>query len=132
MTQPAGSEHALIQDLENKRYEAVLAQDLDTLKSLCHAELIYGHTGGNRDSLSTYVNKLRTGTLRYHRIDHPVENIVLIGDTALVIGQMNADLTVDGTNKTINNSALAVWTRTGGHWKLSAYQPTPMTGHAVP
>jgi UDP:flavonoid glycosyltransferase YjiC (YdhE family) len=63
--------HALIQSLENKRYEAVLAQDFDTLESLCHAELAYGHTGGSRDSMNTYLAKLRSGALRYHRIDTP-------------------------------------------------------------
>lgn len=126
MAQTTGSDHALIQGLENKRYAAVLNQDFDTLTGLCHAELVYGHTGGNRDSLDTYLNKLRTGTLRYHRIDHPVYKIVLIGDTALVFGQMNADLTVNGSNKTLNNSTLAVWTKDGGEWKFTAYQPTPV------
>lgn len=127
MAQTTSPAHALIQGLEDKRYEAVLNQDFDTLESLCHPELVYGHTGGNRDSLDTYLGKLRTGALRYHRIDHPVENIVLVGDTALVIGQMNADLTVDGINKALNNNALAVWTKDTGDWKFVAYQPTPQT-----
>ncbi|MCX6497544.1 MAG: nuclear transport factor 2 family protein [Arthrobacter sp.] len=126
MAQTPGPEHTLIQALENQRYAAVLNQDFDTLTSLCHAELVYGHTGGDRDSLDSYLNKLRTGTLRYHRIDHPEDNIVLIGDTALVYGQMNADLTVNGANKKLNNSALAVWTNDGGDWKFAAYQPTPV------
>jgi ketosteroid isomerase-like protein len=125
LAQPTSPAHALIQDLENKRYEAVLTRDFDTLESLCHTELVYGHTGGNRDSLDTYLAKLRTGTLQYHRIDHPFEDIVLVGDTALVIGQMNADLTVNGTNKKLNNSALAIWTKDTGDWKFVAYQPTP-------
>lgn len=100
MAQTIGPDHALIRGLEDQRYAAVLDQNFDILTSLCHAELVYGHTGGNRDSLDSYLNKLRTGTLRYHRIDHPVDNIVLVGDTALVFGQMNAHLTVNGSNKT--------------------------------
>lgn len=124
MAQTIGPEHALIQGLEDQRYAAVLNQDFDILTSLCHAELVYGHTGGDRDSRDSYLNKLRTGTLRYHRIDHPVDNIVLVGNTALVFGQMNAYLTVNGSNKTLNNSTLAVWTKDGGDWKFTAYQPT--------
>ena len=61
----------------------------------------------------------------YHRIDHPVENIVIVGDAAVVIGQMNADLTIDGTHKTLRNSAIAVRTKDSGEWKFVAYQPTP-------
>jgi ketosteroid isomerase-like protein len=125
LAQTTSPDHALIQGLEDKRYEAVLNQDYDTFEGLCHADLVYGHTGGNRDSLETYMAKLRTGALRYHRIDHPVENIVLVGDVALVTGQMTADLTIKGSNKTLNNSALAVWTKDAGEWKFVAYQPTP-------
>ena len=125
MTQKMSPAHEAIQDLEDQRYNAVLHQDYETLERLCHRNLVYGHTGGNRDSLETYLAKLRTGALRYHQIEHPVEDIVLLGDTALVFGQMNADLTVNGTDKTLNNSALAVWTKEHGIWKFVAYQPTP-------
>ncbi|WP_210412374.1 nuclear transport factor 2 family protein [Pseudarthrobacter sp. NIBRBAC000502772] len=125
MTQTTSPDQAVIQELEDKRYAAVLNQDYDTFEDLCHADLVYGHTGGNRDSLETYLSKLRSGALRYHRIDHPVENIVLVGDAALVTGQMSADLTINGSNKTLNNSALAVWTKDAGEWKFVAYQPTP-------
>lgn len=125
MAQTTSPAPAVIQELEDKRYAAVLNQDYDTFESLCHADLVYGHTGGNRDSLDTYLAKLRTGALRYHRIDHPMENIVLVGDTALVTGLMTAYVTVNGATKTLNNSALAVWTKDAGEWKFVAYQPTP-------
>jgi ketosteroid isomerase-like protein len=127
MTRFPTPDQNVILELENQRYDAALALDFDRLESLCHAELVYGHTAGNRDSRAAYLDKLRSGALRYHRIDHPVENIVLAGDTALVVGQMTADLTVNGTTKTLNNSALAVWTREAGSWKFIAYQPTPQT-----
>jgi hypothetical protein len=39
---------------------------------------------------------------------------------------MTCDLTVDGTRKTIDNLALAVWTRVGGDWRLLAYAPTAL------
>ena len=50
---------------------------------------------------------------------------MIVGDAAVVIGQMNADLTIDGTHKTLRNSAIAVWTKDSGEWKFVAYQPTP-------
>ena len=33
---------------------------------------------------------------------------------------------VQGTRKTIDNLALAVWTKAGGEWRLLAYAPTPL------
>lgn len=125
MPQTPNPVHAEIQNLENRRYDAVLSQNFDTLAGLCHADLIYGHSGGNHDSLDEYLGKLRTGALRYEHIDHAVDSIVIVGDAALVIGEMRAALTVNGRKKTINNSCLAVWTKENGDWKFIAYQPTP-------
>jgi hypothetical protein len=125
LVQTISPDHAEILSLEDKRYTAALQQDYRTLESLCHPELVYGHTAGNRDSRDTWLAKLRSGALRYHRIEHPVESVILLGDTALVSGAMNADLTVSGTTKTLSNSCLAVWTRITGAWKFIAYQPTP-------
>jgi hypothetical protein len=55
----------------------------------------------------------------------PIEDIVLIGDTALILGQMNADLTVNEIHKSLANSALSVWIKEGGTGRFLAYQPTP-------
>lgn len=124
------NEQFMLQSLENERYEAVLHCDLDIFRGLCHPDLVYGHTTGNRDSLETYIGKLRIGDLRYHWIDHKLENIVVIGDTALVIGHMSAKVSVNGQVKTLNNAALAVWTKVAGGWKFIAYQPTPILAGA--
>lgn len=41
---------------------------------------------------------------------------------------MTADLDVDGTRKTIDNLAPAVWVRDGADWRLLAYAPTRLPG----
>jgi hypothetical protein len=55
-----------------------------------------------------------------------VERVDVLGDSAVVVGRMTADLTVAGTAKTIDNLALAVWTRAEGEWQLIAYASTPL------
>lgn len=125
MDNATAAEKNEIETLEAKRYQAVVDGDYDTFEDLCHQRLVYTHSLGDRDTLSSYLEKLRKGFYRYHRIDHPIEDIVLIGDTALVLGQMNADLTVNGTHKTLANSALSVWVKEDKTWKFLAYQPTP-------
>jgi ketosteroid isomerase-like protein len=111
--------------LEDRRYEAVLRSDFDAFAELCHEDLVYAHSNGDRDDLSSYVDKCRRGVYVYHRIDHPVEQVKVLGDVALVIGEMQADLTIKGKRILLNNTALAVWIRSGSTWKLLAYQPTP-------
>ena len=111
---------------EDRRYAAMLAADLTTLDALCGAELSYAHSSGVRDTRDEYLGKVRSGHYVYRRIEHPVERVAVVGDSALVVGRMTADLDVDGTPRTIDNLALAVWTRASGRWQLLAFAPTPL------
>ena len=111
---------------EDRRHQAMLDADLTTLDALCSDELSYAHSSGARDTKEQYLEKVRSGYYVYRRIDHPVERVAVVGDSALVVGRMTADLDVDGTPKTIDNLALAVWTRASGDWRLLAYAPTPL------
>lgn len=113
---------------EDRRYRAMIEADLDTLDELCADELSYAHSSGVRDTKAEYLAKVRSGYYVYLRIEHPVERVEVLGDTALVVGRMTADLEVDGAPKTIDNLALAVWARTGGTWRLLAYAPTRLPG----
>lgn len=116
----------VILELERRRFDAVTAGDFDTFAAVAHPELIYTHSNGGTDTLESYLAKCRDGFYVYHRIDHPVTKVVVVGDLGLVLGEMNADLTAGGTRKQVRNSSLAVWSRDGEVWKLIAYRPTPL------
>ncbi len=111
---------------EDRRYRAMQEADLATLDAVCADELSYAHSSGARDTKDEYLGKVRSRYYVYLRIDHPVERVEVAGDAALVVGRMTADLEVEGTPKTIDNLALAVWTRASGDWKLLAYAPTSL------
>ena len=113
-------------DAEDRRYRAMQEADLATLDAVCADELSYSHSSGARDTKEQYLEKVRSGYYVYRRIDHPVERVAVVGDTAIVVGRMTADLLVDGTPKTIDNLALAVWTRASGAWRLLGYAPTAL------
>jgi len=114
-----------ITELERQRFEVVVARDFDAFAAVAHPQLMYTHSNGVTDTLESYLQKCRDGFYVYHRIDHPISKIVVNQDVALVLGEMNADLTAGGTRKQLNNISLAVWVRDGETWKLIAYQPTP-------
>jgi ketosteroid isomerase-like protein len=113
-------------DAEDRRYQAMLDGDLATLAELCADEVSYAHSNGARDTKDQYLEKVRSGYYVYHRIDHPVERVEVLGDAAIVVHRMTADLDSGGTRKSIDNLALAVWTRVSGDWRLLAYAPTPL------
>ncbi|OZC74005.1 nuclear transport factor 2 family protein [Rhodococcus sp. 06-462-5] len=116
---------------ENARYVAAIAADTDAIRRAAHPALTYAHSDGRRDTLEEYLTKLSSGALNYHTIDHPISDVVITGDTAVVIGRMRAKLTVGGREKTIDNSCIAVWVRQDGRWVLLAYQPTPLAATGV-
>ena len=122
----AHEEERAVLDLEDRRYQAMIDADLETMDRLIADEVSYAHSSGVRDTKAEYFEKVRSGYYDYHSIDHPVERVEVLGDTAIVVGRMTADLDVDGTRKTIDNLALAVWTRAEGEWQLIAYASTPL------
>ncbi|MEO3830254.1 nuclear transport factor 2 family protein [Actinomadura sp. B10D3] len=115
---------ATIRFLEDARYAAVIAGDVEAFSALAHPDLAYTHSNADVDTLESYREKVRSGFYVYHRIDHPVDRIVVSGDTAVVLGEMHADITAGGTRKTLANRSLAVWVRESDRWLLLAYQPT--------
>ncbi|MEJ3657950.1 NAD(P)-binding domain-containing protein [Actinomycetes bacterium KLBMP 9759] len=119
-----GSDAEVIRELEQRRYAAVVEGDFATFAALAHPALAYTHSDGTLDDLASYLDKCISGFYDYHRIEHPVDRIVVAGDTAIVVGEMRAELTAGGIRKKLANRALAVWVRVPDGWRLLAYQPT--------
>ena len=117
---------AEVLEAEDRRYRAMVENDLATLEALCADELSYAHSSGARDTKTEYLGKVRSGYYVYLKVDHPVERVEVMGDAAIVVGRMTADLLVDGVAKTIDNLALAVWARSDDGWRLLAYAPTSL------
>ena len=117
---------AQIHALEDQRFDAALASDSDTLGSLFDDELAYTHSNGVVDSREAYLKKCADGFYVYHRVDHPIDRVIVLGsDTAVVVGQMNADITAGGVDRQLNNNITAVWTRRASGWKLISHASTP-------
>lgn len=129
-TSNANDVAATIRTLEDRRYQAAVDKDWDTFASLCHPALAYAHSSAVTDTLEEYLAKVRDGFYVYHDIDHPIDEIRIIDDIALVLGEMNAHITAGGAEKTLRNKCLAVWKNTDNGWLLLAYQPTPIPAPA--
>lgn len=122
----------LIRTLEQARYDAMIAADITALDGLLAPELIYTHSNGERDSKGSYLERVQGAHFLYHSISHRVEEVIVYPQTVIVTGVMQADVTVAGQRRQLNNNNLAVWTSSEGRWRLSAYQPTPVSHSATP
>ncbi len=116
-----------LRELEDRRYGALVGGRLQDFERLCHPELVYTHSTGATDTLESYLEKCRGGFYVYHRVDHPIERIAVVGDVGLVVGEMHADVDAGGARKSLHSKVLAVWVRAGTDWRLLAHQGTPLT-----
>lgn len=117
-----------ITELEARRYQAMLAGDLDELRRLLHPRLTYTHSNAERDDLGSYLQKVEDGHFNYLKIDHVADSLIVEDGCVVVVGHMRADVEVVGALRQIDNAALAVWVRADNgqsDWQLLAYQPTP-------
>lgn len=115
-----------IKVLEDRRYDAMLRNDLATLDELLSEELVYTHSNGQRDTKVEYLSQVESGHFKYFAISRPEEEIRVFGDMAMVVGRMVARVTVGGAERRLDNRSLAIWIRQGGRWRFVAYQPTPV------
>ena len=115
-----------IERLEERRYQAMRTGDVAALADLFSEDLIYTHSNAERDGKRGYLSKVESGMFSFRQITVEDQVIKLIGDVAMVMGQMRADVVVSGVPKALNNRYLALWQREGSDWRLVAYAPTPM------
>lgn len=116
---------SLIEELENRRYQAMIDADLATLEELCSDDLVYTHSNGERDTKSSYLDKVESRFFQYHWIEHPIESLATTDDCAVLTGQMRASVLNNGERRQLDNAFLAVWIKGAEGWRFVAYQPTP-------
>jgi ketosteroid isomerase-like protein len=114
--------------LEDERYAAVLAKDVDALQRLLHTDLVYMHSNGVADSKSSYVDGVRDGLWDYKRVERADQAVKIHDGFALVFNRLVIDIVVKGVERHLNNRALAVWAPEGSSWRLIAMQSGPIPG----
>lgn len=117
---------ATIRQLEERRYKAMCAGDVDTLGELLGDSLLYTHSTASTDTKASYLAGVRAKKWQYRKIDRPVEDIQIYGECAVVTGQVWIDILVDGNAKTLNSRFTDVWVKGAKGWQMVAWQSTPI------
>lgn len=104
----------------------MLAQNLiepnrEDLEGLTHAKLTYGHSSGNIETKTQFVDAL-FGDADILSWNMSEMNKELVGNTAWVRHQLNGDMVAKGDTTLINLKVMMVWVYENNDWKLLARQ----------
>ena len=113
-----------IEQLEQKRSDAIAAADMATLDTLYADEFYYNRAGGDSLTKSQYFALLSSGEVKVRRAVREGVKIRVYGETAVVTGMQHIDVTLKGEDRTVHLRYLHVWVKKGYGWKLVARQAT--------
>jgi hypothetical protein len=82
---------AEIKKLEDRRFQAMIDSDFDTLDKLLSDNLIYTHSTAQSDTRAEYIALCKKGVFKYLKIERPIENIQVYGDTVVVTDEDGRD-----------------------------------------
>ena len=114
-------EHELKQ-LDDKRVEAMLQGDAETLARICDDDLIYLHTGGRVETKALWIESIRTGSHPYKQFDREDVQARVYGDTGVVTGLSNVIVHSRGEDRSFKIRFLAVYARRHDRWQFVAWQ----------
>ena len=120
-----------VKNLEDRRFQAMIDGDFDALDKLLGDGLIYTHSTGQSDTRAEYIAQCKNGKFKYTKIERPVENIQVYGDTVVVTGHTKMDVIADGKPKVLNSRYTDVWIRSPKGWQMVVWQSTPIRAPAA-
>jgi len=118
---------AEIKKREDRRFQAMIDSDFNTLEELLGDELIYTHSTAQADTRAEYIALCKKGVFKYLKIERPVENMQVYGDdTVVVTGHTKMDAIIEGTPKLLNSRYTNVWRKGPKGWQMVVWQSTPI------
>ena len=122
---------AEIRKLEDRRFQAMIDGDFDTLDQLLGDGLVYTHSTAQSDTRAEYFALCRKGVFKYLKVERPIENVQVYGDTAVVTGHLRMDAVVEGKPRLLNSRYTDVWIKGAKGWQMVAWQSTPIPAPAA-
>jgi ketosteroid isomerase-like protein len=115
---------AEIKTLEDRRFQAMIDGDFDTLGKLLGDDLIYTHSTAQADTRAEYLALCKKGVFKYLKIERPIETIQVYGDTVVVTGNVQMEAIVEGKPKLLNSRYTDVWIKGREGWQMVVWQST--------
>ena len=104
--------------------QALVKQDVAALRELYADDLVYVHSGGNRETKSEFIRRVETGGLKYESLELVEPRVRMYGDVAIVNGMFDVRVMSDGAPIDTRVVYIHVYARQGSSWRMVAHQTT--------
>ena len=113
-----------VREADRSRIRAMVTNDLEKLSALLAADLVYVHTTGEAESKLEFLQRLRSGSLRYRSIEPADVRVRIFANSAVVTGRAQMAVTNAGSDREFQIRFTAVYTASAGGWQLVSWQST--------
>ena len=119
----AADPKSTVEKAERDWAAAVVKSDIPALERLLASDLVYTHSSGTRDTQKSFIEGLRTGKLKYEKVDHQKIEVQMIkSDVAFVTARAAVRVIPAGKPVDMKLSLLHVFVKRQGRWQLLAHQ----------
>jgi hypothetical protein len=122
--QPLTRAEQSLRDAEQKRFAAMVANDLESLSRSLADELTYGHSSGLFQTKAGFLGDLETGKMRYRRMNVLEQHFRLHGSIGIVNGVLRVAVHINDADSEFSLRYTDVYLRRSGRWQLLAWQST--------
>ncbi len=123
--QPAATPAAkAVEAAELARFKAQTTNDFTALGQLLGDDLVYTHSSAAVDDKTTYIESMRSGTVKYESIEPRDMKIRMYGTTAVITGA--GRFRVNARGQALDNQLrfTDVWVLRDGRWQMVSWQST--------
>ena len=114
--------------LEDRRFAAMMAKDFGALEAMVHEQLLYTHSSGVTDTKASWLESMKSGTVKYKSAQCSERKVRIVNDVALVNGKAHIEADIGGQPRTLKLLFLNAWAKTPQGWKFVAWQSCPQPG----
>jgi hypothetical protein len=114
-----------IRDAERALYRAQVAGNVDALRPMLGADLVYVHSTGVAETRDAYLDGVASGIYEYGEIGSRDTRLQVFDGVAIMNGVVDMTVSGHGAAKTLIHLLFClIWTREDGSWRLDYRQAT--------
>jgi hypothetical protein len=120
-----GSLHAqtaeqIVLDLSKRKFEWMIRMKFDSLETVLDERLMFVHSNGWVETKNEFIQDIKSGKLRYTKIEVLESTVRIYSATAIVNGMGKFNVDLDGKPLEITLSYTEVYVQKNGNWVLAS------------